>query len=68
MSGGAPLRLNKYITRTMFNGILGYLSYTYKKMLNIMMFSSTCVKLTKHKTLTWLESLIHHGLMYWTKL
>ena len=29
--GGAPLRINKYMSRTMFEGILGYLRYKYQK-------------------------------------
>ena len=37
-----------------------------KRMLNIMMGSSTCVKWKNHGTLTWLNSLIHHVLMYLT--
>ena len=37
-------------------------------MLNIIMGSSTSEKLKKHVTLTWMNSLIHHGLMYWTKV
>ena len=39
-----------------------------KSMLNIMMGSSTCVKWKKHETLTCMEILVHHGLIYWTKL
>ena len=31
MSGGAPFRLNKYMSRTRFEGILGSLRYTDKK-------------------------------------
>ena len=31
MYGGAPFRLNKYMSRTMFEVILGYLHYTDKK-------------------------------------
>ena len=31
MSGGAPFRLNKYMPRNWFEGILGYIGYTYQK-------------------------------------
>ena len=31
MSGGTPLRINKYMTSTGFEGILVYLRYTYQK-------------------------------------
>ena len=31
MSGGVPSILNKYISRTIFEGILGSLSHTYQK-------------------------------------
>ena len=31
MSGGAPLRLNNYMSMTRFEGIFGYLRYTDQK-------------------------------------
>ena len=31
MSGGAPFRINKYMSMTRFEGILGYLPNTYQK-------------------------------------
>ena len=37
MSGGVPSILNKYISRTIFEGILEYLHYTDKRISNIMM-------------------------------
>ena len=40
----------------------------FKRTLDIIMGSSTCVKWKNHDTLTWLNSLIHHGLMYLTKV
>ena len=65
---GALFRLNKYMSRVGFEGILVFLCYTDERMFNIMMVSSTCVKWKKRGTLTWLKSLISHGLIYGTKL
>ena len=31
MTVGMPFRLNKYMSRTRFEGILGFLCYTYQK-------------------------------------
>ena len=47
MSVGGPFRLNKYMPRTRFEGTPGYMRYTDKNMLNIMMGSSMCVKWKK---------------------
>ena len=63
MSEDEPFRLNKYMPRTSFEGILSYLSYIDKSMLNIMMVSSSYVKWRTHVTLTWLNNLIHHRLI-----
>ena len=68
MSKCAPFRNNMYMSRTSFVGILGPLRYTDKRMLNILMVSSKYVKCKNHVTLTWLNGLIHHGLMYWKKV
>ena len=68
MSGGATFRLSKYMSRTRFEGILGSLNYTDKRMLNILMGYHACVKWNKHGTLILLKSLTHHGLMFWKKL
>ena len=64
MPEGVTLKLNNYMSRTIFEGILLSLCYTDKSMLNIMMGSSKYVKWNKHGKLTWLKNLIHHGLMY----
>ena len=39
-----------------------------ERMLDIMMGYYTCVKCKNHGTLTYLNNLIHHGLMYWNKV
>ena len=68
MSEGDPLRLNKYMLRKHFKGSLDIYNIQIEIMLNIMMSYYTCVKWKKHGTLTWVNNLIHNGLMYWTKV
>ena len=68
ISGGVPFRTNTHMSRARFEGILGFIRYTDKMILNIMMSSSTCAKWKNRGTLTWLKSLIHNGLIYLTKV
>ena len=57
--------LNKFMSTNRFEGILGYLNYTDKTMLNIIMGSSVCTKWKNNGNLNFLNSLIHHGLTCW---
>ena len=68
ISEGATFRTSRFMSRDRFEDLLEYLHYTYKRMLDSIISSYTCVKWKKKVNLTWLNSLIHRGLMYWKKL
>ena len=61
MSGDVPFRLNNHMSKNRFKVSLYLFIIQIKRMLNIMMVYYKCIKWNNHVTLTWLESLTHHG-------